>query len=130
MEDGLKITVTRLLEATKYLATSFGQEAPDFFTYMSDFVDNAVRALRNGLTIADNFDATLKTLSVTHNTAQVITLPSGKTAVGIIPLRLVSTTYGIDSFAWYYDERGRLTVKVGITSAPSDAQQVVLAILH
>lgn len=124
----MKLTVTRLLEASKYLATEVGQQIPDFFTYMGELVDNVVRALRNGLTFADNFDCTLKTLSVTHNTAQVIT--TDKPATGIIPLRIVSTTYGIDSFAWYYDERGRLTVKVGITGAPSAAQQVVLLVLY
>ncbi len=126
----MKITVTRLLEATKYLATQFGQEAPDFFSYMSEFVDNCVRALRNGLTFADNFDATIKPLTLTHNTAQVITLATGKTAVGILPLRVVSTTTGLDSLAWYYDQQNRLTVKAAFTGAPTDAQQVLLAILH
>ena len=126
----MKITVTGLLEASKYLATEVGQQIPDFFTYMAELVDNTVRALRNGLTFADNFDCTPKQLAVTHNTAQVIELPKGKVATGILPLRLVSTDYGIDSFAWYYDERGRLTVKVGITSAPATPQQIVLAILH
>lgn len=124
----MKITITRLLETSKYLATEVGQQIPDFFSYMGDLVDNTVRALRNGLTFLDNFDCTVITVAVVHNTPQVVSVP--KTAVGILTLRLVSTSYGIDSFAWYYDERGRLSVKVGITGAPTLSQQVVLAILH
>lgn len=127
----MKLTIGKLLESSRYLATEVGQQIPDFFVFMSDLTDQVVRALRNGLTFQDNFDAEIRTTSVTHNTAQVVVPRKPGAAVqGIIPLRLVSQTHGIDSFAWYYDPQGRLTIRVGITSAPANPIQITLAILY
>jgi len=126
----MKITLTRLLEVSKYLATEVGQQIPDFFGYMSELTDNTVRALRNGLTYADNFDCTIRTIDVSNNATQVLVLDGQKRAIGIIPIRVLSTTHAIDSILWYYDERDRLTVKCGFTGSPTSAQKVTLVILH
>lgn len=122
----MKITITRLLDVAKPLATEAGQQMADFFNYMAEFVELTVRSLRNGLTFADNFDATEKTVSLTHNVAQIVSSP--KVARGIVPMRVVSQTTGLDAFAWYYDDTDRLTVKAKFTDAPTDAIEVVLVI--
>lgn len=126
----MKVTITRLLEASKYLATEVGQQIPEFFTYMSELADNTVRALRNGLTFVDNFDCTIRTIDVSHNVPQVLVLDGQKRAVGVIPIRILSMTYAIDSTLWYYDERDRLNVRIGISGPPASPQKVTLVILH
>ena len=104
-----KFTVTRLLETAQILATPVGQAIPGFFDYMADFVQQTAKALRLGLTFADNFACEVKTVSLTNNTAQIIS--ASKVVTGIIPVRVISQSIGLDSFAWYYDDNGRLTVR-------------------
>lgn len=122
-----KFTVTRLLETSRILATDVGQAIPDFFNYMAEFVEQTTRSLRSGLTFADNFACDYKTVSLTSGTAQKVT--ATKTVIGMLPLRVGSTSCGIDSFGWYYDAQGALTVKATFTGSPTTALDVLLVIL-
>lgn len=123
----MKITLTRVLETSKILATKVGQEIPDFFNYMAEFVEQVVRALRNGLTFRDNFDCDVKVAKLLHNIPQVIS--STRQVTGIIPLRIVSQTATLRDFGWYYDENNRLTVKVGFDADPNSSIDVILLLL-
>lgn len=123
----MKVTITRLLETSKILATKVGQEIPDFFSYMGEFVEQVTRSLRSGLTFTDNFDCAVKEVSLRHNTAQIIDVP--KTVTGILPVRVVSQEYILRDFGWYYDQQGRLTVKVAFDSDPGSALDVLLVVL-
>ncbi len=122
-----KFTVTRLLETARYLQTDVGRQLSDFLTYMAEFVEQTVRALRSGLTFADNFDCQVKPVSVKHGVAQVIS--ASKTIVGIIPIRVLSTTTGLDAFAWYYDDQGIPTIKASFTGAPAQPVEILLVLL-
>lgn len=123
----MKLTITRLLETSKILATEVGQAIPDFFDYIAEFVEQVTRSLRGGLTFADNFACEVRSVTVKHNTAQVVS--ATKQAVGIIPIRVISTSTGIDSFAWYYSDRGELTIKATLTGSPTDTTSIVIVIL-
>lgn len=123
----MKITLTRLLETSKYLATEVGQAIPGFFDYMAEFVEQVTRSLRSGLTFSDNFDCDIKTVSLKHNTEQIIS--SNKSAIGIIPIRVISQGTGLDSFAWWYSDQGNLTLKASFTGSPTAAQSVVVVVL-
>lgn len=123
----MKLTITRLLETSKILATEVGQAIPDFFDYIAEFVEQVTRSLRGGLTFADNFACEIKTVTVKHNTEQVVS--STKQVVGIIPIRVISTSIGIDSFTWFYSDRGELTIKASLTGAPTATTPIVIVIL-
>lgn len=123
----MKITLTRVLETAKILSTEIGEEIPEFFEYMSEFVDQVVRTLRNGLTFRDNFDCEIKTVAFSNNVEQVISV--SKPVSGITYLRALSQTSVIRDFGWYYDDRGRLTVKVGFDNSPTNSIDVTLLIL-
>jgi hypothetical protein len=123
----MKCTITRLPEISRFLATEVGKAIPDFFTYMAEFIEVTVRSLRGGLTFTDNFDCQVKTVSLVHNTAQVIS--ASKAATGIIPVRVISKTTGIDGFIWYYDDLEKLTVKASFVGSPTTATEVLLVIL-
>jgi hypothetical protein len=115
----MKITITRLLETSKYLATEAGKQLEGMITQTAEFMDQGVRSLRNGLTFRDNFDAEGKTLSLKDGVATVVA--SSKTVTGILITRTVSTTYALSSFLWYYDSNSKLTVKATFTPTPSEA---------
>ena len=89
--------------------------------------ENVARILRNGLTFQDNFSCSIRPVTVKHNEEAVV--GASKPVIGIIPIRVASTAVGIDSFAWYYDDKGRLIVKVGLTGAPTTAYSVTLILL-
>lgn len=122
----MKITITRLLETSKFLATKVGQEIPEFFNYMGEFVEQVTRSLRSGLTFVDNHDCSVRTVSLRHDTAQVIEVQ--KTVSTILVGRVFSQTYSLSEFGWYYDSQGRLTVKVGYDSDPGQALDVQLLV--
>lgn len=124
----MKITVSRLLETAKLLQTEAGQQLSELIDYVNTGFEQIVRALRNGLTFSDNVNCKVSTVDLTHNVEQVVNSDS-KTPFGIIPIRTLSTTTGIDSLAWYIDTSGRLVVKAGFTGAPSGVQKVTLIIL-
>lgn len=115
----MKITITKLLETSKYLATEAGKQLADMIVQLAEFMDQGVRALRNGLTIRDNFDAQIKSISLKDSTATTIAI--AKTVTGVIVTRTLSTTYSLASFLWYYDSNSRLTVKATFTPTPPDA---------
>ncbi len=123
----MKITLTRVLETSKVLATDIGQKIPDFFNYMAEFVEQVVRALRNGLTFQDNFDCSVRTVSLQHNIPQVVS--ADRKVSGMIPLRVMSQSLMLDDFGWYYDQQNRLTVKVAFDSDPASTIDVMILIL-
>lgn len=124
----MKITITRLLELSKALATEAGDQLKDTLTYLADLAENTVRALRNGLSFADNFACFIQTVSLKHNVASQVT--ATKQVVGILPIRTFSSIYPLDSFTWYYDDQNRLTVKAGFVGAPAIAVDVTLVLLY
>ena len=121
-----KITLTRLLETAQLLATEAGQQLAQFITYMSEHVEQTTRALQGGLSFADNFACERKIVSLKHNVAQLVS--AKKPVEDILATRVFSSVHGLDSFAWYYDSGGRLTVKATFTGAPSGSLDVRLVL--
>lgn len=123
-----KFSVSRLLDTAKILATEVGQQIPDFFEYMADFVENTSRILRGGISFADNFACEVRTVSLTSGRIQIVS--ATRPVTGVIPLRVVSTSSGIESFAWFYDSGSRLTVNMVFTNPPESALDTVLVLLY
>lgn len=123
----MKLTITRVFETAKILATETGQQISDMVNYLAEFVDQVVRALRNGLTFADNFDCQIKTVSLTHDVAQIVS--SDRKVTGMIPIRCIRQDLMLAEFGWYYDDNGRLTVKASFDADPGNAVDVQLVML-
>ncbi len=115
----MKITISRLLETSKYLATQACDQLADMILQLADFMDQGVRALRNGLTFRDNFDSETKPIALKNDTATVVSV--SKTVTGVLITRTVSTTNSLASFLWYYDSNSKLTLKATFTPVPTDA---------
>ncbi len=97
-----RLTLNRLLETSKFLATDAGQELNDFIVYVSDLASQTMSALRNGLTFADNMNCLVKTLTLTSGVSQIVDT-GGKTPIGVMTM-----TGG--SLEWVLDKDGKLTV--------------------
>lgn len=123
----MKLTITRVFETAKILASETGQQISDMVNYLAEFVDQVVRALRNGLTFADNFDCQIKTVSLTHDVAQIVS--SDRKVTGMIPIRCIRQDLMLAEFGWYYDDNGRLTVKASFDADPGNAVDVQLVML-
>jgi hypothetical protein len=123
----MKLTLTRLLETSRIMATKVGQEIPFFFDYMAEFVEQTIRALRNGLNFADNFACEIREVELTHDTAQ--TIQASKTVRMILFTRVLSTSQLLVGQGWYYDDNNNLTVKVRFSGGAGTAAPVVIVLL-
>lgn len=124
----MKISISRLLETSKFLATEPGQALSDFIQYVAELAENVIRALQNNLTFADNFNCKVTTLSLKHNVEQVVNT-NAKRPMGILPMQAVSSTTGVDSLIWYVNNSGQVVIKVGFVGAPTTTVDLVVAIL-
>lgn len=124
----MKLGLGRLFETSKILNTKAGAELADWITFLADFTERVVRALDGNLTLADNLNGKLQTVSLTSGAEQSVNI-DGKTALAIWPVRVVSATSGVDAFLWYVNAKGETVVKVTFTGSPTTALTVSLAIL-
>ena len=123
-----KISINSLLEISKMLATKAGQELSEALDFLNDLADQTVRILRQGITVEDNLNAITPTVSLAHNVPQIVNYEQTRQIFAVIPVRVVSTEYGIDSFGWHINSAGQLVVKAGITGAPTAKVGVTLII--
>jgi hypothetical protein len=70
-----------------------------------------IQSLRGGLNFRDNFDCLIQTVSLSHNTPQVINRGSqSKIVSAVVPMQVVSSTCAIASLVWYIDNANNLVV--------------------
>lgn len=125
-----KVTLSRLFEVSRYLTTDAGKELKDALQYLSEFVEVTTRNLRNGLTFADNFDTTIKQLTVRPDTETVILTGERRRVREVVLRRVIDDTYYVvDSFGWKYNAEGNVIVKTGFTGSPPSTQDVNLEVM-
>lgn len=124
----MKLTVTRILETSRFLATDAGKQLQDFITYFADFANQVLLSLRNGLTYTDNMNSAVVTVSLSHETAQVVY--SGVTTRPLaIHHQTVSSVTAISCLVWSLNQAGQLTVTPTFKGSPSGKISVVLVIV-
>lgn len=131
-----KLTVSRLLEVSKLLATDAGQQLQELITFVNDISDQTIRALRQGLTFDDNVNSKTATITLKDSTEQIVDT-GGKIPWAVIPVRVVSTLYGQAEWYWYMNNSGQLVVKIKyavpittpVTPVPTNALSVVVLML-
>lgn len=121
-----KLSITRFLETSRFLATDAGKQLNDLIIYLSDFAEQTLRALRNGLTFQDNFNCQISAATLKHNVPQVISSPRRPFA---ILHSTTSSTTAISSLVWFMNDQGQLTVIPEFKGAPADQQSVVLVLI-
>ena len=130
-----KITISRLFEVSKYMATESGKELGDALTYLSEFVEVTIRNLRNGLTYTDNFNAITKEVTVRPNTEAVVLGKSEVRRVKEVVCRRARSDqyYIVASFGWKYAANGDLVVMADFldsaAASPASTTDVKLDLL-
>ena len=79
--------------------------------------DQLIRALYNQLTLSENVNGTLVTVSA-YNNVQTFVQTGGKAIAGILPIRVSGD--GLAAMSWYTDNSGR----IAITFKFSDPQEI------
>lgn len=125
----MKITVSRIFETTKALATESGQQLQDFINFVAQFSEITLRALRNGLTYEDNFDCEVRTLTVQHGVALSINTP--KKPKEIRCRRVINPQYALSQpLAWYFANDGQPVIKCNFSPTPTAPIQIDIIILY
>ena len=120
-----KVTKSRLLETSRYIATQAGQQLQDFITYVADLAENTVRALQKGIGLDDNLDVKRLTLTVKHNVETVVNT-DGRKPIWIAVAQVLSSSVGVDHLTWFQNTAGDYVVKIGLTTAPTGSFDVSL----
>lgn len=123
----MKITATRLLELGKIMTTEVGQMIPEFFEYMAEFVEQNVRALRNGLTFEDNVNCEVRTVELRHDVEETIAVPN--TVRGVIVSRVFSSTVLLREYGWYYNDRQEFRFRAVFDSDPGRPVSIAIILL-
>lgn len=121
-----RLTIGRIFELSKALATAAGKELADFINDYADTREQVVRALRNGITLKDNINCILSTVSLKHNTPQIVNT-SGRQPVVVFVGRTAKQIYNC-SIGWEMNNNGELSVLPTITGT-TNAIDVVLLII-
>lgn len=122
-----RLTLGRIFESSKALATEAGKQLTDFINDFADLREQVIRALRNGLTFKDNFNCIVSTVSLKHNTPQIINT-NGLQPIGVVVLRTSKQIYTC-TIGWEINDKSELSVLPTITGAGSTAIDVVLLII-
>lgn len=124
-----KISISRIFETSRALATKSGQELADVVGFVADLGEQSLRALRNGLTYGDNFDCEPKLVYLRNDFATVVSVQATKPVKEVRIRRFLDTRYPLTSWIWYTNATGNLTVKATFGSSPAADYEVPLEIL-
>lgn len=123
-----KLSISRLLEASKLLQTKSGQELQELIGFVNNLADKTIGALRQGLTFEDNFNCKISLVTLKHDVEQRIN-SDDRQIFGIFPVRCTSTTTAVTSLVWYINSSNQLIVKAQFAGAPADLVETTLVIL-
>lgn len=125
----MKITISRIFETTKALATESGQELQDFINFCAQFSEITLRALRNGLTYEDNMDCEARTVAVSHGVALPLTVP--KRPKEIRCRRIINPQYALSQpLIWYFSNTGQPIIKCNFSPTPTAPVEIDIIILY
>jgi hypothetical protein len=116
----MRLSATKLFEQGVVATTKAYSELKPFLEYSIQNFDQLLRALKNQLTYADNFNAATVSVDLQHNRDQVIKV----TSKDIFEVRLVRVfaRQGVEAadhaatFLWAFNAAGELVVRAGFGS--------------
>ena len=122
-----KINISRIFEISRMLATDAGRQLQPALIFLAELSEQSLRALKNGLTLRENFKGEFKVVSLTHNVDQVVSVTQVPTDVFVG--RAFTTSSHVDWFGWYMNADNNLVVNAGFVGSPSAKIDVRLDIL-
>lgn len=125
-----KITIQRIYDAAKDLATKSGQELTNFLTFTTTAFEEVVSALKNSLSYEDNFDCKVMTVELFDDLEQQVSAAAGLKVIKEIRVRqVISAAYGIETFHWWVASDGNARVKATFTGTPPGGTRIKVVLL-
>ncbi len=128
-----KLSIARLQDITSLVngLTKAGVEGADaFVTFVTDFSDQIISALRNRLTIEENLSSTVKDVTLSEATNQVISFDKKLTPKHVFATKCRPFSTAVTAFNWEMTQSGDLRVRASFLNAPTTLQTVTLVILY
>ena len=119
-----KITISRIFEVSLIATSKAYGELQPFVDYVNQLADNAIRILRNGITLGDNINCTLTTQKFTPG--QALTFAVNARPTGIIVLQ---SDHPVTSFVWQ-NATAEAQVIATITSPGSSTNNVNMCVFY
>jgi hypothetical protein len=124
-----KITIQRIFDATKALASEAGQSLQDFINFQAQFAEITLRALRNGLTYADNMDCEIRSLKLSQNASVALNLTKRPTEIRA--RRVLETSFALaQPIQWGFTANGKPFVVAVFSPVPTTPVEVEIIILY
>lgn len=128
-----KLNLTRVFDSGRVIQT-FAKagigDLEDFITYLYDFSNQMIGAIRKTLTIEDNLDSDVKILDLKNGVSQEISLSNPKKIPNHCWISKVTPFENSPlSFNWQMTKDGTLEVKATFTDSPTTPVTVKLVIL-
>lgn len=114
-----KVNLNRIFEISRLLQTKSGQELRAALEYLSDFAEQTLRNLKNGITFKDNLDCEIRRVTVREGLEVIISSPSRKRPAKIFWDRVIDNNYyQVTSFGWKFSDTGEIVVKFNFSGPP------------
>jgi hypothetical protein len=124
----MKITLSRVFETSKALASKAGQDLTDFIDFMAQMSEQVLRALRNNLTFEDNMRCITQRVNVKNGELQIINI-GNRSPNKIMLTRVYSSIHAVDSFLWFINNSNQLVVRCGFTDNPNTDNRIDIDLL-
>jgi hypothetical protein len=126
-----KITIQRIFETTKALATEAGQSLQDFINFNAQFAELTLRSLRNGITYSDNFDCEIKKISISHNVNLNIPTDVSRRPTEVRVRRVLDVTSSLARpLSWGFSENGKVFVRAFFDPVPTSPVNIEIIVLY
>jgi hypothetical protein len=119
-----KITISRIFEISLISASKAYEEMQPFVDYVNSLADNAIRILRNGITLQDNINCSI--ISQKFTPSESLTFAVSARPVGVIVLQ---SDYPVTSLVWSQGSTDRL-ISATVTSSSPVAFNVKLCVFY
>ncbi len=109
-----KPRISKVFDMSKYLGTKSGIELRDVLLFISEFVNDFIACVTNGLSYQDNFDCEYKQVSLFNGRETVVGTNKPTKRVTEIRVRQVvdDVFYIVDAFGWRYNADGNIVVTI------------------
>jgi hypothetical protein len=123
-----KLSVSKLVDVSKFLQTKAGSELFELFEYLSRFTDQVLNALRKQITFEDNLRCDVVSIAIQSGVLQTVRTTASPRHV--IVTRMEEAGYLVDKFGWHIADDGRLKVKVVLDPVDTETHKTTLIILY
>ena len=117
-----KITVSKFFDENDIKDDAVREAIKPLVSYMNSAFDNVIRSIQGEITLEDNVKGEVHTFTAKHNTATSLAVAG--TFVGAIPLYVLDTGIGIDSYTLRVPDTGQVEVTFQFTDTSDTSRSV------